>query len=241
MLTREILILTIAITVTSCSGQPISKTVAGNGEVPRQTPSPTAETNPTPEFESPAPPEWAGIDFGNRSYPTTFRKRKIKLQNGEYEQAAPISGGDTFDLTDVNYVDINGDGRKEAIVWLDWISCGGSCDGGSSLIYFYSIDGTPHLLQRIETGSGSYECGLKSFALRARTLTLETFRSCRFDGVKFRASNGAVKSEAKFSAKEFTRFTFQLKQGRFALRDRAVFPNPSGENRRTPDISIDND
>jgi hypothetical protein len=60
------------------------------------------------------------------------------------------------------------------------VSCGGSCDGGSEIIYFYSIQNKkPNLLGRIETGNRAYGCSVKSFKVKNKEITIEQFGLCK--------------------------------------------------------------
>ncbi|HEX8161376.1 MAG TPA: hypothetical protein VF538_05860 [Pyrinomonadaceae bacterium] len=177
------------------------------------------------------PPEFSGIDFRNHTYPISstrdWRNSRTTLIDGSYEHAdrKEASFG-TLDFKDVEYEDVDGDGKKEAIVQLVQVECGASCDGGAILFYFYAIQrGKLTLLRRISTGSLAYGCGLKSFTPGKGTLTFEVFRECSYSGGAF----DSKQQLGKFEAHEFTRFTFDVARGRFALKKREVLPNPSGE------------
>ena len=115
----------------------------------------TSETSNEVISKKDVPAAFKGIDFKDLSYPTSFRKKSIRLRNGTYKIATRWGiGGDTFEFEDVDYVDIIGDGKKEAIVRLLWLSCGGSCDGGSYLFYVYSmVRGKLTVLSRLKPGA----------------------------------------------------------------------------------------
>ena len=169
-----------------------------------------------------------GIDFKNLRYPGGQGRRRIRLRNGKDEHAYHKGlGGEIFEFEDVHYVDLNGDGKKDAIVQLFQLICGGSCDGGSHLFYVYSIrQGRLSLLSRLETGSLAYECGLKSFVLEKQKLTLELFRRCRTKGSSFQPASQGDEGEGKFTARFFTRFILQFDGQSFVLKKRSVLPNP---------------
>ncbi|HEX8119321.1 MAG TPA: hypothetical protein VF521_18735 [Pyrinomonadaceae bacterium] len=195
--------------------------------------------------ENRTPPEWQGVDFKNFAYPVSWGRRTFKLVRGEYEYYQDKGFGDSngwFDLEDVHYADVTGDGRPEAIVTVSAVNCGGSCDGGAHLFYFYAAGGRkPKLFWRLETGSLGYGCGLKSFEVRGRAVTVETFKTCDFDGGSFDGDDERERGEPvfKFSAKTFTRFTFEYEGRRFALKRREVFPNPQENvNNYSPAVSI---
>ncbi len=109
---------------------------------------------------------------------------------------------------------------------LSWVACGASCDGGSHLFYFYSIQkGRPKLLWRIETGSIGYGCGLKSFAAGSHGVTLEVFKDCRLEGASLVNEDDSKECPSKFCAQVFTRLRFEFENGTFALKQREVLPN----------------
>ncbi len=215
------------------------------------TPTPVIEPAAVPsgtEEERSVPADFAAIDFKNFSYATNL-KGKVTLKDGEREFPNPgYLGGATYKLSSVDYADLTGDGKEEAIVALSLLTCGGSCDGGSHLFYFYSA-GTrrPRLLSRMETGSLAYgECGLKSFDLKHRNLTLELFQVCRARGPAFKplpygGVSDSFESHGKFGARSFTRFLFQFDGRRFGIKQRQILPFTPGDVRGyQPTISVSN-
>src|SRR6266849_1272698 len=240
---KRLLILTVALMPANCARQPVLRTgkILVNQNAP--TSSPTQEpaksrnkASSEPKNTKEVPTEFNGIDFKNQTYPmsvnlsytTTFRTRTVRLKDGSYEyQDRGGLGGAQYELDDVDYIDLTGDGRKEAVVRLSQLVCGASCDGGSHFFYFYSsAHGKATLLSRIETGSLGYDCGLKSFTLKRESLTLETFKACSFDGISIKPVHGKDERGGKFIANEFTSFTFMFRRSRFVLKKREVFPNP---------------
>jgi hypothetical protein len=182
------------------------------------------------------PTEFNGIDFRNRSYPTnfdlsytrSFRRQIVRLKDGSYESRDPKGlGGAQYELNNVDYIDLIGDGKKEAVVHLSQLICGASCDGGSDFFYFYSfVHGKAKLLSRIETGSLGYDCGLKSFNLAMEILTLETFRACRFNGISIKPAYEKDEIRGKFITNRFTQFTLRFNGHRFVQSRRTVFAQP---------------
>lgn len=183
------------------------------------------------EKHNDVPAEFKNIDFKNLFYPISWTKHPIHLKDGKREFFKDkIFGNAWFQLDDVSYVDLEGDGRREAIVHLSQVICGGSCDGSSALFYFFSVErGKLTLLSHIETGSIAYTCGLRSFQLTSRILTLEAFRKCSFDGVTLRSAYDADSVGGKFIANEFTRLAFHFNGKRFVLRHRVLLPNPDND------------
>ena len=126
------------------------------------------------------PPNFRGIDFATRSY------GNYELSNGANRDLVLIDGqfrefGDSqhwFDLNDVFYTDLTGDGSPEAIVMLTHLECGRMCDGGKNLIYIYSQNHPLQEILKYESGSGLEGCSLKSLTVEKRTLTLDLFGKC---------------------------------------------------------------
>jgi hypothetical protein len=176
------------------------------------------------------PAAFKDIDFRNFLYVTSLRP-SLRLQDGNFEYANPEGGGDTVELAGVSYVDLTGDGKEEAVVELLQVSCGGSCDGGSHLFYFYSSHNSkPKPVWRFETGSLGYGCGLKSFVVRKRQMTLETFNNCRFNGPVLESSFDPNETgDDKFRAVSFTRLVLEFDGKTFAPTKRELFPYPEGD------------
>jgi len=84
-----------------------------------------------------------------------------------------------FNLQDVYYRDLTGDGSPEAIVRLLHLRCHGTCDGGSDILYIYSRrNGKLKNIWRYETGSYAYGCGLKSITFQDKEITMQLFGRC---------------------------------------------------------------
>lgn len=188
------------------------------------------------EKQREVPAAFRGVDFRNFSYPLNWDGQTVRLKDGKREfYEDKIFGNGWFDLSDVGYADLTGDGAEEAVVDVSWVACGASCDGGSHLFYFYSIrKGRPKLLWRIETGSIGYGCGLKSFAADARGVTLEVFKDCRPEGASLVNETDPEEHGMKFRSRVFTRLHFRFENGTFALKRREVFPNPREDVRNYP-------
>ena len=140
---------------------------------------------PPPDVNEPfryAPKMFQVYDFKNRSY------GNYKLSDGKEVDLALINGrfrqyGNTshwFDLNDVFYSDVTGDGAVEAIALLTHLECSSSaCDGGKSLIYIYSLDnGSFDEILKYESGSGINGCSVKSLIVKKRQFALELFGRC---------------------------------------------------------------
>ena len=174
------------------------------------------------------PPTFRRVDFKNLSYPISWKNERVSLQGGkrEYNQHKNLGNG-WFELEDVYYVDITGDEREEGVVVLTAVLCGVSCDGGSHLFYFYSVEKNKlKLLWRFETGSLGYGCGLKSFDLSKRKITLEVFNTCNFKGATLEPRYDSERTGGKFHTESITRFAFEFRGRKPVLKNREVFPYP---------------
>ena len=196
----------------------------------------------SPKREKEVPPEFKSVDFRNFTYPSSLRGSSITLKDGDHEYEDPVSGGDRYHLQDVNYADVTGDGKKEAVVNVVRVICGGSCDGGSHLFYIYSAQqNRPRLLWRIESGSVAYGCGLKSFIVNRSTITLEAFRKCHLKSV-FLASESNPKELGKFQAIGLTRFIFGFDGKNFVLKKREVSASVETDAKNySPEIRVSDD
>jgi hypothetical protein len=127
------------------------------------------------------PSSFRGINFATRSYGTyqlsDGTNRELVLVDGQYRDFGETQ--QWFDLNDVVYTDLTGDGRPEAIVMLTHLECGRQCDGGKNLVYIYSHeDGVLSEILKFEGGSGLGGCSLKSLMVRNKVLTLDLFGKC---------------------------------------------------------------
>ena len=197
-----------------------------------------------PKQSKEPPPAFRRVDFKNLSYPISWKNEMVSLQDGkrEYYQHKNLGNG-WFELSGVDYVDITGDEREEAVVVLDAVLCGVSCDGGSHLFYFYSVEKSKlRLLWRFETGSLGYGCGLKSFHLGKRKITLEVFNTCIFKGATLEPLHDPEQSGGKFHANSHTRLDFKFHGRKPALNKREIVPSPQEDLRNyRAKISITND
>lgn len=170
------------------------------------------------------PPEFQNVDFENFTYPTEYPKQSATLKDGEYEYQTGYASGGSIGLDRVYYVDLTGDGKKEAFVFLGRVDCGASCDGGAYLLYVYSSNkGKPKLLWRLELGGGFYECGLKALTVKEKKIYFEVFDNCieqngklepQSDGnTRGKSSHfGVTEFEYKFDGKTFVREKTQFGQ-----------------------------
>lgn len=130
------------------------------------------------------PPNFLRINFATRSYGnyelSNGTNRDLVLIDGKFREF--VDSQHWFDLDDVYYTDLTGDGSPEAIVMMTHRECGRQCDGGKNLVYVYSQDYPQDYpmneILKYESGSGLDGCSMKSLAVKNRQLTLELFGRC---------------------------------------------------------------
>ena len=192
--------------------------------------------DPNEKFRS-VPENFAGVDFANRVYETyefEGRKLEVTLVDGKHELVwEEGGGGETFSLIGVLYTDVTGDEKPEAIVNINHVQCGGSCDGGSDLFYIYQSSKSG--LRRIwvyETGSMAYGCGLKSFTLAKKQIVVEMFGQCWEPASSF-------EGPGKFMVRDTTRSVFHFNGKRFVKRSTEVTAAPARDLKSyTPEVHI---
>lgn len=124
------------------------------------------------------PGNFSDVDFQNFSY-GAYTSPDLKPLTLTLTDGKMWDDSGWFNLQDVYYNDITGDGSPEAIVRLLHLRCHGSCDGGSDLFYIYSRrNGKLKNIWRYETGSYAYGCGLKSITLGDKQIVMELFGRC---------------------------------------------------------------
>ena len=189
---------------------------------PTSKPTSSPQPRPAPAPDDPneryriVPENFKSIDFNNWTY-GRYRfgaeKLTLTLKEGEHEHPwKEGGGGETFSLHDVLFTDVTRDGRSDAVVILWHVQCGGSCDGGSALIYVY--ENSKMGLRKIweyETGSLAYGCGFKSLSISKKQIALEMFGQCWRPASSFAGSG-------KFVIEDVTRSIFRFNGRRFVRR-----------------------
>lgn len=166
------------------------------------------------------PERFRKIDFKNFSYTSMLTGKRFRLLNGEAKSDSRDHWSSGFSAVD--YVDLTGDGEKEALVEL-WEQVVGGSTYGTYLYFIFALEhDRPKLLWKFDTGSES-SCGHKSIAIEDQIITLEVFGICSLD--RMSSSN----YEGDLNAKNFTRFTFKWNRSRFAQQSREVLPYPENE------------
>jgi len=189
------------------------------------TPLPTAQYEPPPPFTPPLekfrlqPEIFWNFDFMNFSYgkyvSSDGKSQALNIQrgllNGEKEW---------FEVKDVFYKDLTGDGVAEAIVRLSHVKCDGDWCDGSDLFYIYTLrNGKLTNLWRYETGTYAYGCGLKSLMLGDKQVVVELFGRCSSQAM---VSPGP----AKFLVEDATLTIFEFNGRRFMTKSARYFIEP---------------
>jgi len=127
------------------------------------------------------PANFRGINFMTHNYGTyefsDGSSRDLVLVDGKSREFEN-SQQQLFDLVDVLYTDLTGDGSPEAIVLLTHLECSPQCDGGKNLVYVYSQNDQMQEILKFESGSGIDGCSLKSINVMNGRLTLDLFGKC---------------------------------------------------------------
>jgi hypothetical protein len=163
------------------------------------------------------------IDFRNFTYPGIWQRGSFRLENGdlEVESRHCIT---TYSYQDVRYVDLTGDGIKEALVSVtDHTACGSS--SLSEYYYIYALrSARPRLLWKFSTGSEAHG-GLTNFHLRGRRLEFELYGDYRIRGAKVESV-----TDPKYffdrSPEYYTRLAVAWNGHRFVTTKRQVLPFP---------------
>lgn len=171
------------------------------------------------------PQAFEHIDFSNHlfgNYRLSSGKRiRLTLKRGEHSYDYPRADQGWFSFKDVYFTDVNGDGTPEAVVLLWHVQCGVSCDGGAALFYIYASHKRKlQTLWRYETGSLAYGCGLKSFILADKQITVETFGTCPHSARDY-------PGPAKFIIENMTRAVFRFNGRRFVRRKLRFISGPA--------------
>ncbi|HJT25892.1 MAG TPA: hypothetical protein VJ784_00685 [Pyrinomonadaceae bacterium] len=140
-------------------------------------PSKRSHVDPLDRFRF-VPENFSKVDFKNFTYGvysvSVGKPVSLTLNDGKM-----WDDSGWFNLEDVYYQDVTGDGSPEAIVRLLHLRCNGSCDGGADLFYIYSKrNGRLKNIWQYETGSFAYGCDLKSFTLEGKQVVLELSNGC---------------------------------------------------------------
>jgi hypothetical protein len=172
------------------------------------------------------PDDFKHVDFRNRSYGSyKFSRNQISnltLKDGEGDIYKDDHRG-WFSLKDVYYRDVTGDGRKEAIVMLWHVECGGSCDGGAALFYVYTMrEGKLKKVWQYETGSNAYGCGLKSLTVQGTWLLFELFGHCPVTAID-------DPGPTKFMIDDLTYVLFEFNGKRFVRHSTEFVSTPSSD------------
>jgi hypothetical protein len=218
---------------TACLGPDISS----SGEAPHQpvAVAPNAQ-DAVPERTDDADTDGPirRIDFANLTYrwPQGLHARgepwEFRLTDGTLKPTQDADGRVDdmgVDLAAVEYGDLTGDGRAEAVVVLALTTGGSSIP---NIVYIYAVErGRPRILWSATTGDRA-EGGLRRAAIEAGELVIELYGKYQLvggDRLDFE-SDPDDSMVAACCPKFVTRSHYQFKRGRFRPVGRDVFPNP---------------
>lgn len=121
------------------------------------------------------PQEFKAVEWEN------YQFDDFKLKDGKSEFFQDEKHGNGWvELDSVYYLDLTGDGKKEAIAFVLKTFCGASCNGGGISAYFYkSVNGKAQLIDSINAGSRAYGCLIKSMTIKDKKIYLEQFGNCK--------------------------------------------------------------
>lgn len=148
------------------------------------------------------PEEFRYVDFSNFKFPFG------SLLNGELVIEGPGASGTIYSLGQAYYLDLVGDRGKEAVVWISEVSCGGSCDGGAPLIYFFAQEGKGvRRIGELKFGPPAYGCSLKSITFSREEIEIEQFGRCtkRTDEL-----DKGISADCKFCVTDITHSRYTL-------------------------------
>ena len=162
------------------------------------------------------------VDFTNFTFHQFWGRRPIKLKNGKLEFEADGCRTE-YKLKGVNYVDLTGDRKEEALVHVqDFTACGSS--GVSDYYYIYTVQNArPRLLWRFGTGSEGI-AGLKDFKLAGRVLVFELFGKYRIVGPKF--VDAGKQAIGECCPTHYSRITISWDGQRFRQKSMRILPFP---------------
>jgi hypothetical protein len=165
-----------------------------------------------------APESFWDFDFMNFSYGDYVRsdgkRRPLIIQQG---MMADDPGW--FEVKEVFYNDLTGDGTPDAIVRLAHVQCDDMCYA-TDLFYIYTPrNGKLKNLWRYETGSYVYGCGLKSLTVGDKQMVMELFGRCSTQAM---ISPGP----AKFLVEDATLTVFEFDGSRFITKSAKYIIEP---------------
>ncbi len=164
-----------------------------------------------------APRNFSDVDFQNFSY-GVYSSPELKPLSLTLTDGKMWDDSGWFNLQDVYYKDVTGDGSPEAIVRLLHLRCHGSCDGGADLFYIYSRrNGQLKSIWRYETGSYAYGCGLKAITFGDKEIAVELFGRCSTQAM---ISPGP----AKYLVEDLTSTTFGFDGRQFTTKSMKYIP-----------------
>ena len=192
----------------------------------RKKPLTIVSTTPPPaSFEPPVdplqrfrvPPEnfWA-FDFMNYSYgdyvSSDGKRLPLTLRQGVLEE-----NPGWFELKDVFYKDLTGDGIADAIVRMWHVQCDGLCNGTDLFFIYSTSNGKLKNLWRYETGTYTYGCGLKYAMFGNKQIVMELFGRCSTQAMVSPGPAKFLVEDSTFTVFEFDGHRFITKSAKYII------------------------
>jgi len=162
------------------------------------------------------PENFWDFDFMNFSYgryvSSDGKSHALNIRQGLLEGKS-----EWFEVKDVFYKDLTGDGIAEAIVRLWHVQCNDTCNG-TDLFYIYSTrNGKLTNLWRYETGTYAYGCGLKYVMFGDKQIVMELFGRCSSQAMVSPGPAKFLVEDSTFTVFEFDGRRFITKSAKYII------------------------
>ncbi|HEX8370994.1 MAG TPA: hypothetical protein VF604_20790 [Pyrinomonadaceae bacterium] len=176
------------------------------------------DENGKPEYSARNNSEIRRIDFKNFAYPDGITVKDGRLDLSEKSTSKTPSRLE-YAVKDIQYADLTGDAKEDALVDLTTFMGGGSSIYKHGFHLFSLEKGKAKLLWRLTTGSEA-DCGLKEVWTENKKLVLEVFGKCHAENTDLRSED----YETDVNTDSFTRFTFAWNGRKFVRENLEVLP-----------------